>query len=710
MAKASWESPDQLGSYRDIKPLWSIDYKQEGTLLTWTNSAYQIILDNDGDRIEAYRENLGRFRGSYRQTEPLIGGRNLSPAQRGSNPRLIVNHTQDLTEQKVSALSKFKPQTTVVPPSPELADKLDSIIADEVLFSLKYDNDLDGLYAKMFRMAFLGGESYIFPFWDEFKGDLHPDWKTKEGEDIPLLDKEGEQVKNANGKPVFITQPQYIGDVSYRIRSLENVRLCPARSVREINYIIEHDWIHIDELRKDYPDKEFKADEKASEVSAKTQSEEKLENHVLVMTVTHRSHRHLANGLYYKCTPVQILDAPRDNPRTRIPSSDWDNLPCRRIVDVDQEDSVFGFPSNTNIAPMQNVHDKLTTICVKNLFWASHLKWFAIQNSVDKAQLTNDSCIVWVKPGQTFPVAQTFQAFGADVFNFRASTVEDMEKIYGIFSVSRGAPPPGTRAAASLYFYDEQEQQRRNNLQKKINRLIVDVDRMTLSIVADNYRDHDKRLINILGKTKEWMVKKFKVESLRKSFDIRIENTPNLPDSRYARLQYLTQLQTAFPGIVTAEQVGDLIDLGNTDRFITPTRVARFAAESENDSLLRGDDVADPEAYEDQIVHWQTHMKEVQSPDYKSYPDSVREEFEAHIKAHEMIMDDLAQESQAFAQQVTVIPQFPVFFKRQAPPAAAPELQSQQAPPPTQPSPEPSPMPLNGPASPQLQAPQAIPQ
>lgn len=682
LKRPSFDNPDTGQTYEAIRPLWTIDLKDDESVRRWAEESYRLLYDEAEPRISAYRSNKERYKGNYSLVEPTIGGRDLVDLKgKQSNSKIVVNHFQDLVEQKISQILRFKPSTQVVPPSSELTDKLDAVMADELLTTLKYDNEMDSLYSQVLRMAILGGESYLFVDWDRYKGDEHPDWKEaeKKQKKIPLLDANNEQQKDVKGNLLFIDQPQYVGDVCYRVRSIENVLCAPAANPADVSWVIEHDYVHVEKLKKEYPalaDK-IKADTGVEAYNASTGLNQKLENHCLVFWVSHRSDRYMPKGCYFKCTSNLILEAPKDNPITRIVSSEWGNLPCRRFTDIDLADELHAYPSASNINQSQNIYDKFMTLAVKNTFLATHVKWFAIRDSVDKIALTNDSTICWVKPGYAFPEARTFTAFNADFPNMWGTVLQNMEKIFGVFSLSRGAPPPGTRSANQLNIYDEQQQQRSSGITRKLNKFIVDIDRLTLSVIADHYKDHDQRLIKLLGANDQWMIKHFKVDSLRKSYDIRVENSPNLPTSKTERLQFFLQLKQADPNILDTEQLADLLDFGNHDTFITPARVAKLAAESENLMLNRGDDVPDPEPYEDQITHWQTHMKEVQNPDYKRYPKKVRAAYEDHIRAHEMLMDDMASQSPAMAQAVTAIPQFPVFYVR--PPAIQPPPEQQQA-------------------------------
>lgn len=673
MARASFDSVDSNAEYKGVKPIHSIKYTDDAELLTFTGETYDILTDENRERIERARENIGRYKGAQPSTEPTIGGRD-HPQRFRRHSRLVANHFKDLVEQKTGKVTQTKPNTTVVPPSPEISDEADSLIAEEVLFSLKYENKTDAMVTRAVRLALLTGTSFVYHYWDPQKGELHPDSKSLKDSKKKafLVDKDGAEILDASGGKIPIDKSVYQGDISHELRNIWNTYLVGEECAEKVDGVLLVDFIHVDTLKKRYPGKEIRVDDKATYFNPDTLQEQKLHNHCAVFTVYYRSSQYLEDGLYYRCTRGVVLEKPRANPITYIPRAEFGNLPIRWLRDTVVEGELYGYPTASDIAPLQNIYDKWLTLCVKNLFWGAHFRWIATQGSVDRAELTNDSTIIWVKPGHTPPTGTTFQSFGADAFGFGPALISTMEKIFGIFSISRGAPPPGTRSSSALYFYDDQEKQRAMGLQRSVNDLIVDIDKLTLAIIADNYKDHDERIIKLLGVTKSWIVKKFKVESLRKAYDIRIENTPNLPDSTSLRLQLLTQLKKDAPGVVSDEKFADLLDFGKYDKFITPTRMARLAAQAENDSFRSGETVKDPEKYHDQVVHWQEHIKQMQNPEFETWAESRKDELKLHTMTHERFMDDFGTQSQAFAQVLMGIPQFPVLYTR--PPVIQPPV------------------------------------
>ena len=86
------------------------------------------------------------------------------------------------------------------------------------------------------------------------------------------------------------------------------------------------------------------------------------------------------------------------------------------------------------------------------------------------------------------------------------------------------------------------------------------------------------------------------------------------------------------------------------------------AAESENEDMMAGKPVGDPEEYEDHIVHWKTHVKAIQSRSFKEEcPPEYREKVLDHISLHEFIMVEKAKQNPAFEAELATLPLFPIF-------------------------------------------------
>lgn len=238
-----------------------------------------------------------------------------------------------------------------------------------------------------------------------------------------------------------------------------------------------------------------------------------------------------------------------------------------------------------------------------------------------------------------------------------------------IGDVMRGDPPAGIKAGVALQYLAEQEAQQQNAQVANYNDFVRRVTQKRLSVAGQYYDKSDKRTILVLGHNKDWVSMNFDPEKLARPFDIRIQNTSALPDSKAARTQYILDVSERFPGLFPEEQVAEMLDLGQVEKFMDEAASAARSAEYENEKILDGEAVGAPEDWEMHIVHWRIHVRSIQDPVFKAKtPKPIQDEMKAHILATEMLMEKAAQKSPSFAQQLTALPQWPIFWTPQAPP------------------------------------------
>jgi hypothetical protein len=69
-------------------------------------------------------------------------------------------------------------------------------------------------------------------------------------------------------------------------------------------------------------------------------------------------------------------------------------------------------------------------------------------------------------------------------------------------------------------------------------------------------------------------------------------------------------------------------------------------------------------AYENLLVHWHSHVLEMQSRGFKAaLPEEVRQKFEAHLTGTEYLMFRAARKNPAFAIELCKLQNFPLFYQ-----------------------------------------------
>ena len=290
-----------------------------------------------------------------------------------------------------------------------------------------------------------------------------------------------------------------------------------------------------------------------------------------------------------------------------------------------------------------------------------HAKWVMPRGACKIESLGNDNTIVQYQ-GPTPPVMLQTQPNPPEAYSFRNSLRDEMGQIYGVQGVSRGTPPQGITAGVALQFLNEQEQERATTDVAKHNTLIQNIAKKTIAVAGDYYQVDDGRMLRIVGKDNKYAIRHFDSANLSKNYDVRMQVGSALPESKAGKIQRIVEIMQMKPDLLSNERWVDLLELGNTDKMNTLITAAVKAAESENEDMMAGKPVMDPQDYEDHIVHWKTHVKAIQSRTFKEEcPPHYREKVLEHIALHEFVMVEKAQANPAFEAKLAELPLFPIF-------------------------------------------------
>lgn len=647
-----------------IRPLYTVNLNDEEATLKWLTDSFDILYRCNIPFIDKARKNMSTYKGLHYQSESVKTAEyrfNYSNSRSKVN-KIVVNHMYDLVEQRVSRASRYKPAVYVFPESTDTSDRISAEIAKDWLSYISYINDFDMLLQQLARSTYIIGEGYIFAKFDSEKGDFHPDWKDevrlalKEGRPpkVPLLDENGEQII-IDDVPQFVEKGVRVGEVTFD--EVLAVDVFPERKSKwdQVNYVFQLEYVDADELRMRYKDKAKEITENAEgkRYDYETLSDISLGNDIPVINLYHRATQFLPRGRRIRFTRNAILS------NTPYPH---DYLPCARLTDIDPPGHCRGMSFMENGKTINNVINDLTSMIRRNQLLTSHPKWMVPYGSVVKKDtLGNDTSIVEFK-GPSAPQLVTPPTTQPEIFNFRSELKEDLQQTSGVYGTSRGEVPKRVDSALALQFLDEQENERSNPAIAKFQTLQREVFFKALDLAAKNYHQSDKRLISILGADKQYLLEDFDPSHLGKPYDIQIQNGSALPQSKSARVQTLITLHKEFPELVSNQQVVDMLEFGEADKFYDSATIAIRSAEAEEYSFMLDKNVDPPDSAEDLITHHQTHLRRYQNKSFKMLKKDIQDRFKKHLVATEYLMFQRARINPSFGQQINALPNFPVFY------------------------------------------------
>lgn len=640
-------------------PLWSTQHTDDADLLKWLQGSVTYLKDINRDRFDIYGFYLNLYKGDHFQDRTYVSRDSLaSPKKRTQMRRIAVNHAYELVEQGVSKLMRFKPAVVVMPVNNEYNDRINAKLGKYVIDHIFAINDIDRRMEQLQRYMRVFGCAYMYCRYDQESGDLHPDFAKqmlkleKEGKDAPTI-----TVRNGDGQRVKIDRPVRVGEVRFDVLPPWRVLLAPSQSYDESPFCVIQHIVDEMELVADYGEKARPPKKEADPHRAADDAPP--EGKVYVYELFHRHSPHLRKGRYVKFTEYAVLEE-GDHPYSH------GCLPLIRLTDVDIPGEVHPVSALEFIAPLNRMYNYVTSFAWRNFAYGAHPKWLVPKGSANLVTLGNAMTVVEYAGGIA-PRLEAFPTIPAEMFEFREQLRNEMEKIYGIHSVSRGEPPPGIRAGIALQFLEEQENQRAHSSIIKHNLAIREIAKQCLSIAGDYYEPEDGRLIRIVGKNNQFSIKSLEGAKLSGPYDIRVQNSSALPESKAGRVSTLIELRNTFgPGLVPDEHAADMLDLGQPDKFFDYVAVAIQKAEGENEDLLEGVKVAEPQPYEELLSHWRTHAKVVQSKSFgDDVPAKIKEAIFEHIETTEYLMYEKAFGPNAnplFKQSLLALENWPLFL------------------------------------------------
>lgn len=674
-----WDSPtgDIDAQPASIRPIWTLENLDDATaMLESAEKLYQSELRRWRSYREVALKHLALFKGRFSQKigqSAESSGQGLMGGWRPNKvAQVTVNHLQDLVTQRVSRATRNKPSVVIAPANSEYKDKQSAKLLRSWIDYELYANDFDECVVHALTAAYIMGESYIATVWDPTKGEVDPAWKDAEAEAerhgteprVTVTGDDGQPVLGEDGKPLYIDEPTYVGDIAFTSRTVLNTLVELGGSFADARYCIFEDLADVDELKALYPkvaDKIQKEDPGHFWSGLSDAPPGALGNKVLVRTLYWAGDQFLRQGRFVKWVNGAILE------NKPLPEK-FTELPLVRFTDIDIPNEQRGQSFFIHGKVLNAVINDLTSMSRRNAMLLAHPKWVVPRGSVIKKEaLGNDITIIEYNGSQP-PKIEVPPPMSQEVLGLRKELKQDLQTVLGVYDVSRGQVPPNIRSALALQVLDEQEEQRANSGVQKHAKLIRDSIKKAIGLASAYYERDDKRLIPIVGREQAYMLKEFDPAALTKNYDVRVSSNTGLPSGKAARTQTLVELKQAFPTLVRDEMVLDMLQLGDTDKYYDATTAAVKAAEAENESFLNDEDVEDPVAYENLVVHWSVHARTMQSRGFKiDLPEESRQRAQLHQMATEYLLMKAARKNPSMALELVRLPGFPMFYEPSEP-------------------------------------------
>lgn len=658
-----------LGQEKSIRPYWTIP-EDEDSQIEFFQDLRDSLADIQGELIE---EDLRR-RDFYLGQQSMSLGRDGIPRDREGRQldkfsRVVMNKVYELVEQWVAKMTRYAPAIAVIPPNDEANDRIAAELSKQFIDFLFYVNDIDGILEECARACRLDGETYVFVEWDKNKGDKDPasqDASSLGIDKVPLLDQEGRPIFSQEGEPLMIDPDSTVGDVAFSHVLRRFVLVQPKEKWSEVEWVMKITSKDKDELKAEYKDKadDIDRDISGSGLASRLYQVSDQWNETLVYEFYHKRTPFLSKGRYVKMTEGVILES-----RPLAEKCGHDELPVARLTNIDVPGLLHGQSFLDQILLLQVMFNNIASVAYNNLSLGAHLYWLVpTQANVDIKKIKNGSSVIRYNGGFAPQIAR-FQTIGDEIFKMAEFVDREISRTGAVQDISRGEVPPQVEAGIAMAFLEEQENQRANTDIKKHNAFIKKLARLGLATAGAMYKAEDGRTMRIVGKNNVYSVKALDVAKLGGPYDIRVQRTTALSESKSGRLSQILALASRFPDKLPWEQVADMLDLANDQKFYSIATVAVQAAERENEMMAEGLIPEAPQVFEEHLVHWYTLVKYMQTSAFKEdMPEERKRLFIEHGMAHEFFMWEKADQNPSFRARLLTLENFPCFMPAPAPP------------------------------------------
>lgn len=665
----------QLGPSR---PLWTTLLEEEDQeTLDHLWGEYKGYYETSWPRIERMRLNICSYVGlnHFPSDIRLKAMEGMAPQYIGSSPRLTTALIQAMVNQQVTQALLVPMDIAINAIGTDFSNSLQAEAVKDLMDA--YDRKFNKARGRELinRRARVMGEAYRHIYWNRDKGPLDPVYKEKRKNGDSTI------VALVDGKEYPLLRPLYQGDLDEDVLQTWDV------GIHQTTFIGNSMWGFVrylrptDELLVDYahhPDRdEIEATTDAYNWSSDMMAAVPIKDHTLCVDFYYRNSPYLPNGYYARITPGVLLEQ-GPNPYPEVMGSLLGNIPFERLTDLDIDGSLHGWSRIQNLQQGQNQYDNAKTMVGRNLYIAGNPKWMLPKGAANITRLSTGVNVVQYT-GPIEPKLVTYEAVPQSAIQYKDGEKADMEYVYGSNAIARGEPPKGVTANAALQFLDQQQTEANTLWQKKEEQHIIDTYGKRLAVVQRFFSEDDERFYQVLGQDQKWKVRYFDVKSLANEFEIGLVISSDLPVRKDARMQTIFQMSQIWPTLFPPEAIAQMFKLGHVSKFLSAAAASYEAAELENWKAMHGEKLDEPMSYEDLVVHWRTHKKQMHSAQYRMWPEKRQKILHDHQLTTELLMLRKMRTNQVFGAQLQQLGDWPLllalpddFGRPAGPPGAIP--------------------------------------
>lgn len=663
-----FNSTEQLARESNEKPFQFRDESSnKEKTLEWLNNNFENMEQASLSRFITYRRHHALYKGVHWKFNDLRNSdRDVEQTERV--PRHTVNFVQEMVDTKVSQMARFKTKVALIPVHDEQTD-INSVKGCKLLLDARSEEiGMDQIHQEADHIKYTYGIVFQFILWNKDAGPLHPAYRR-------ISQVFGDQLPDRYKKKLKHNGPIHVGDVC--IENYGPDRVFPELNKnhwRDVNHIDFIEWVNIHELKAEYPKYEDEIlENKRSRYDFELMEVTRPAHMVMVRHFYHKKTKYMPQGAYIKYTDDVILEW------TDYPYNE-DRLPFVWDGDIQIYGELWPRSFIGSIEQMQRYYNNIQSAQARDLGVGSAPKWVAPKGACEIHAYNNDFAIMEYR-GPVPPKLVANNPVSDQSFTVQDRLERKIAKHSKVYDITRGEVPAGVTANSALRFLDEQESNRTMSDEIKRKLRVLAVYRLMLNRMAQFYDEKDGRMVNMLGKNNEYLIKSIKKADFSKVYDIKMQNTSALPDTKTGRISTIVDLNmaTQTDPVFTKEEIIKMLDLGNDEMFKDEATVAVDCAKQTLELLLEGEEAPEPKEWDNFLVYYSIFSRAIQTISFKmKTPEKIQKSVLDYVMILEMLMYQHAEKNMTFLMQLQTLTNYPMLFTLPAPLSALMPQQPEQ--------------------------------
>lgn len=652
-----FDSSERMNGYSDVPPFQFREDTSEEATLEWLNENFDRKKQAAESRIQTYRRYQAYYKGIF--WREFNSNRRFGDDFFGNErrkPKMSVNFIYDKVEDRVAQMDRISTAITLIPTHNEQSDINNAKACSMLLKARGEEIDIHKIENDADKTKFLFGSVFTYVGWNKEIGpDVEVPEKYKDG--IPVL-KNGKKTKQK------FKGELKMGDVEVCVLGPDRVfPQLGKKKWEDVDEVDQIDFINKWQLKKMYPKSADKIEcDDSDYMGINDEYVGNSEDNVAVRTFYHRKTKWLPDGAKIVWTKDAILSW------EALPYSHGE-LPYVYDRDIEIYGELFGRSFISVIERLQLMYNNTQSSQARDYGIGSAPKWFMPKGSAKVSSLNNEFTIVEYT-GPVAPKLETPRATNPQSFDFQDRTEQKITRLSRTSDISRGEPPKGVTANSALRFLDEQESRMIAPMEKKRKSRVIRTNRMMINVMQQYYKPNDNRMVRILGKDNSYMIKSFENADFNKIYDVRIQNSSALPDTKTGKISTIVDLNiaTQTDPVFKKEEIIEMLDLGIDNAFVDGATVAVTAAKTIVEAMLNGEPVPEPQEFDNFMVYYSVIDKTLQSFSFRTNVDPViQETFKNYILVLEGLMWARAKKNAKFAMELSELDNYPMYFETDMP-------------------------------------------